>query len=238
MIIGLCDDNDVQLNYINSLINSWSGKTQVECEVSIYHSAEELMFENPITYPFDLLILDIQMGNMNGMDLAKKIRTTDKDINIIFITGVRDYVYEGYVVGALRYLIKPIKEEQFTDLLDESVRRMSHDNLKWHIFTCNGEVIKVKHDDIIYVEAQGHYINIVSTNQSYELKGSISQVTEKLNSTDFFCTHRSYIVNCKHVEKINKADCLLSNGESIPVSRSNYQQFNETFIQYYRRSAL
>ena len=130
------------------------------------------------------------------------------------------------------------KEEQFITLLDEAFSQINVDNKRYYIFTCDGEIVKLNYDDIIYMEARGHYINIVSTNQSYELKESISQVSERLNVEDFFTTHRSYIVNLKHVEKINKADCLLSNGVFIPVSRSNYQQFNKAFIQYYRGSSL
>lgn len=238
MIIGLCDDNDVQLNYVNSLIASWANKRHVKCDIAIYHSAEELVFENAGSYPFDLLILDIQMGEMNGMELAKRIRTTDKNIMIIFITGLSDYVFEGYEVGALRYLLKPLKEEQFTALLNEAFSQMNQDNKRWYIFTCDGEIVKLDYDDIIYIEARGHYVNIVSTGQSYELKGSISQLSEQLNADDFFSTHRSYIVNFKHVEKINKEDCLLSNGVYIPVSRSNYKQLNKAFIQYYRGSSI
>lgn len=238
MVIGLCDDNDVQLNYINALISSWANIRQVENKVFTYHSSEELIFENEDAYPFDLLILDIQMGEINGMELARNIRAVDKNIMIIFITGLRDYVFEGYEVGALRYLLKPVKEEQFMDLLDEAFNRINQDNKGWYIFACEGETVKLNYDDIIYIEARGHYIHIVSTKQNYELKESISQVSKELKRDDFFSIHRSYIINLKHVEKINKADCLMSNGVYVPVSRSNYQGLNKAFIHYYRRSSL
>jgi DNA-binding LytR/AlgR family response regulator len=234
VVIGLCDDNDVQLNYINSLIDSWRSRRQIDCYVFNYHSAEELLFENEGTYPFDLLILDIQMGKMNGMELAKNVRAVDKNLMIAFITGLSDYVYEGYEVGALRYLLKPVKEEQFMAILDESFSRMNKGNKRWYIFTCKGEAVKLSYEDIVYIEARGHYVHIVSTEESYELKGSISQIFQDLNGDDFFSTHRSYIINLKHVEKINKGDCLMSNGVCVPVSRSNYQALNKAFIYYYR----
>jgi DNA-binding LytR/AlgR family response regulator len=238
MIIGLCDDNDVQLNYIKSLITSWMNIGNVKCEVFTYNSAEQLIFENAGSFPFDLLVLDIQMGEMNGMELAKHIREYDKNIMLIFITGLRDYVFEGYEVGALRYLLKPVKEEHFMALLDEAFARMQQDNKRWFIFTHGGEKVKLNYDDIIYVEARGHYIELVTTNQSYELKGSIGQISNELGGDDFFSTHRSYIVNLKHVERINKADCRMSNEASIPVSRGNYQDLNRAFIHYYRGSCL
>lgn len=238
MIIGLCDDNDVQLNYFNSLITSWMSINSVRCNVFTYSSAEQLLFESDGSFPFDLLILDIQMGKMNGMELAKHIRAMDKDILIIFITGLKDYVFEGYEVGALRYLLKPVKEEQFMGLMDEAFSRIHQDNKRWYIFTYNGEKIKLNFDDIIYIEALGHYIDLVSTNQRYNLKGSIGQISKELRGDDFLSTHRSYIINLKHVERINKSDCQMSNGTSIPVSRGNYQDLNKAFINYYKRSSL
>jgi len=238
MIIGLCDDNDVQLNYINSLITSWKNTRNIKCDVFTYHSAEELIFENEGSYPFDLLILDIQMGKMNGMELAKKIREVDKNVMITFLTGLRDYVFEGYEVGALRYLLKPLNEKQFLELLDESFNNLHTDNKNWYIFAHDGESVKLNYDDIIYIEADRHYINLVSTEKTYEIKKSISQLSKELSGYNFFNSHRSYIVNLKHVEKINKSECLMSNGENNPVSRSNYKSLNEAFINYYRGSAL
>lgn len=238
MIIGLCDDNDVQLNYIKSLVTSWKNSRGVKCDVFTYHSAEALIFENEGKYPFDLLILDIQMGKMNGMELAKKIRAVDKNLMIIFLTGLSDYVFEGYEVGALRYLLKPLNEEQFLALLDEYFNRVHQENQDWYIFAHDGETVKLNYDDIMYIEAQGHYIHLVNTVKKYEIKKSISQMAKELSSPKFFVSHRSYIINLKHVEKINKSDCLMSNGAYIPVSRSNYKTLNEAFISYYRGSTL
>lgn len=236
MIIGLCDDNDVQLGYLKSLVASWMKLSNVKCDIFTYTSAEQLIFENNGSFPFDLLILDIQMGQMNGMELARHIRCLDKDILLIFITGLRDYVFEGYEVGALRYLLKPLKEDQFMALLDEAFGRIDQNNRRWYIFTHEGEKVKLSYDDIVYIEARGHYIELVSKNKSYELKGSIGQMYKELGENGFFCTHRSYMVNLKHLERINKSDCMMSNGASIPVSRSSYQNLNKAFIHYYRGS--
>lgn len=238
MRIGLCDDNQVQLNYIQTLIFSWMNLKNIQCHISTYISAEEFIFEHPDTYPFDLLILDIQMGNMNGMELAKNIRATDPNIMIIFLTGLEEYVYEGYEVGALRYLLKPVNEQQLMVLLDESLHKVKRNIHKWYIFTYNGDTMKLNHNDIVYIEARGHYVDLVTTGSHYEIKRNISQLFKDLGESDFFCCHRSYIVNLNHVEKINKSDCVLSTGVSIPVSRGNYSGLNKAFIHYYRRKSL
>lgn len=238
MRIGLCDDNEVQLNYIHTRISAWMNLRNIQCKVSTYSSAEEFIFEHPDTYPFDLLILDIQMGTMNGMELAKNIRAADQNIMIVFLTGLKEYVYEGYEVGALRYLLKPVNEQQLMVLLDEAFHKGQRSNNSWYIFTYNGDAVKLNYDDILYVEARGHYVDLVTTGNHYEIKRNISQLSKELGEDDFFCCHRSYIVNLNHIEKINKSDCLLSTGASIPVSRGNYSGLNKAFIHYYRRKSL
>jgi DNA-binding LytR/AlgR family response regulator len=238
MIIGLCDDDETQLNYIEMLIKGWSKQRHIPCEVLRYCSAEEFLFEQGDRYPFDLIILDIQMKQMNGMELARRIRDVEKDIPIIFLTGIRDYVFEGYEVGALRYLLKPVKEEQLIVAFDEINHDLNSIKKNYYIFRHGGEMMKQDHEGIIYVEALGHYIKMITTGQAYEWKDSISQIGKALNMEDFIYTHRSYIVNLKYVEKINKTDCLLSNGITIPVSRSNYQSLNEAFIKYYRKKLV
>ena len=234
MVIGICDDDDVQLNYLKSQITDWSKVRQVPCEVKLFHSAEELLFDYSDTVPFDLLILDIQMGNMNGMELAKRIRVTDKDIRILFLTGLSDYVFEGYEVRAQRYLLKPVKEEQLFAVLNEVFEGLYQDRKKYYIFNYAGEMVKLDYSSIIIIEALGHYLKLTTLNQVYEWKCNMGQIVKELDPTDFFLIHRSYIVNLKYVNKINKTNCFLSNGLVIPISRTNYQAFNEAFIAYYR----
>lgn len=238
MIIGLCDDDKTQLNYLSALIDTWAKEKNIFYEFKTYHSAEELLFENMESYPFDVLILDIQMGEMNGIELAKKIRTQDENLMIIFLSGVKDYVLDGYEVNAFRYILKPVKVDKLCLLLDEVNNRLKRISKKYYIFNYCGDLIKLEHSEILYIESLKHYVNMVTLDKSYEIKSTITQVISNLGSEEFFNIHRSYIVNLKHVEKINKSSCMLSNGVEIPISRSNYKDFNEAFIKYYRGKLL
>lgn len=238
MIIGLCDDDKTQLEYLSALIKTWASVRNTFCEIKTYHSAEELIFENMESYAFDILILDIQMGDMNGIELAKKIRIQDEELMIIFLTGVKDYVLDGYEVNAFRYILKPVKVDKLYLLLDEVDNKLKKSNKKYYIFNYSGETIKLEQGQILYIESIKHYVNIVTVDKSYEIKSTINQVLSSLEAEDFISIHRSYIVNLKHVDKINKSSCMLSNGVQIPISRSNYKNFNEAFIKYYRGQQL
>ncbi|MDF2698902.1 MAG: two component transcriptional regulator, LytTR family [Haloplasmataceae bacterium] len=232
MNLALCDDHPIYLNYLKKTIENYLLKNVGS--IMLFNSAEAMLFEIGDTVPFDLVILDIQMGKMNGMDLAKKLRKIDANIFIVFITGITDYVYDGYEVGALRYLLKPLKEDELYKILDDVLEKLKSNVIRYYIFTINGEKVKINLSDIIYLEALGHYVLVHTKDQNFEIKKSLNELMKELNSDMFISVHRSFLVNIKHVEKINKDTCLLSNNEEISVSRSNYQKLNERFMMYIR----
>jgi DNA-binding LytR/AlgR family response regulator len=234
MRIALCDDELVILNYLKQKIDAYFKTVQEGFEITMFQSGEELLFKCGDSIPFDLVILDIQMGGMNGLELAKKIRKMDQQIPIIFLTGVADYVFEGYEVGALRYLLKPLKEEQLIPLLEE-VRKEQNKQRQSIIITFNREQVKLYLDEIYYMESMGHYLVIHTQNEAYEIKKSLTEMLKELDDSTFVLTHRSYLVNIEHVTKIKKDTCVLANQSMVPVSRSNYNRLNEQFIAYYRR---
>ncbi len=233
MRICLVDDESSQLDLLNSLIQKWASKNGVDVNISFYSSSEEMLFECEGVFPYDIILLDIQMGEMNGLKLGKKIRETDQTVMIVFVSGIADYVYEGYEVQALRYLLKPVKEEKLYELLSY-VQSKVKNKKSYLIFSLSGEKKKLCFDNIIYFESLGHYITIHSTKGEFDYKYGIGMLWDNLNGTDFVRTHRSYIVNLKYVEKINKSECELNNQEKIPLSRNSYKLVNKKFIDYYK----
>ena len=118
--IAICEDEKVVLDFETSLVNKWAAGRGCSLELDSYISAEQFLFESEDKAPYDVLIFDIQMKNMNGMELAKTLRARGCDAVIIFITGVPDYAIEGYEVGAVRYILKPVKEDVLDGLLDSA----------------------------------------------------------------------------------------------------------------------
>lgn len=121
--IAVCEDEELQADYLKALLDRWQKLCGNRAQVDIYNSAEQFLFEAEERPPYDLLLLDIQMGEMNGMELAREVRGKDKRVKIVFLTGVADYAIEGYGVGAEQYLLKPVKEPEFFALLN----RLSED---------------------------------------------------------------------------------------------------------------
>jgi DNA-binding LytR/AlgR family response regulator len=232
MRICLVDDDATQLDYLKVIIDKWAYEHNVFTELSFYYCAEEMLFENNQSYPFDMIILDVQMGKMNGIELAKTIREYDKKVIIAFVSGMADYVFDGYEVQAVRYILKPINDKKVYELLDFANTQLSKEN-KYLIISVSGEKKKLNYDDIIYIESMGHYTTFHLAESEYDYKYNIGDLCEDLTETEFIRTHRSYVVNMKHVEKITKNECHLIHNIIVPLSRNSYKSVNEKFIQYY-----
>ncbi len=231
MKIAICDDDLVQLEYIRSLVKLWSDRKSEQSNISLFKSAEELLF-NYTPGCFDILLLDIQMDGENGISLAKRIRSFNDDAAIIFITAVSDYVFDGYDVGAIQYLLKPVNENKLFECLDNSHKK----SLSQHkiIFESEQGSTAAAVDDIICLEAFSHKTKLVLSDKELYVNESIGSIEQRLGN-EFFKCHRSYIVNIRHINSIKKYDAVMDNGLIVPVSRRIYNDFNSAFISFYRR---
>ncbi len=227
--IGICDDEQLERDYLHKLVSSFFSVRNLPFKIHTYDSAENFIFEMD---QLDILLLDIQMSGITGMDLARKIREYDKNLSIIFITGVSDYIAEGYDVNARHYLLKPVSEDKLNEVLDKALTSLQTEEKFLMVDTDNGK-IKINFRDIYFLESDGHYINVNCLDAIYQVKSSLAMIEENLNM-DFTKVHRSYIVNIKHISRITKSDIYLDNDTVIPLSRRRYQDVNQQFITYYK----
>ena len=234
MRIAVCDDERALSMQLEALVEHWSGVREHPCSVRTFTSGEELLFETAGSYPFDLILLDIDLGggNLSGLELARKIRETDARVAIAFLTNHPGYVFEGYEVSALRYLMKPVTEEKFSPLLDlvlEQTGRVS----RYLVLEVDGEQRRIEEDGVFYLEARGHTVLLETAEGSLTVKTTLSSLMRQLGA-EFVPTHRSFIVNLRHVERVGRMECLLEGGRSVPVSRGAWEKLNRAFIDYYR----
>lgn len=110
---AICDDNNIDSNYVSNLVNKWANERKYQINIDIFDSAEAFLFHYDGNKDYDILLLDIEMKKMDGVTLAREIRKTNKSVQIVFITGYSDYIADGYDVEALHYLMKPLKEENY-----------------------------------------------------------------------------------------------------------------------------
>lgn len=239
MRICFCDDEASTRSQFERMTAAWAEQRGEAAELQLYNSAEQLLFEvgqpEAQELAFDLILLDIQMGGMDGITLARQLRAQDKRVTLAFLTAAREYVFEGYEVQAVRYLLKPMQQEKVFELLD-----LARQNLQEQpslILNCADEKKKLYLSQIAAIEAQGHYLIFHTTTGQLQQKASLSSLAGHLGDS-FVMSHRSFYVNLAHLLRISRTECTLDTGLTVPVSRGAYKNLNEQFILYYRKEML
>lgn len=230
--IAICDDSTADQDYIMKLAHLWAKKMQHTIHTDVFPSAESFLFHYAGHKDYDILLLDIEMGGMDGVSLAKKLRQDNEKIQIIFITGFPDFISEGYEVSALHYLIKPIGEDALAKTLDRAAANLKKAG-RALVFSVNGETFRVNTGEILYVEALAHFCRFNMTEGAFEVRQNFSEL-EKTLGEGFIRVHRSYLVQISCIKRISKTEVTLDNGDRIPLSRSNYQAVNQAFIRYFK----
>ena len=229
--IAICDDEQKQIEYLTVLVSAWSDKTSVTCTIDTFQSAESFLFDYAEDKNRDILLLDIEMGGMNGVDLAKTIRQTNDTVQIIFITGFPDFIAEGYEVSALHYLMKPVLPEKLHTVLDKAAANLAKSEKRLSI-TYDRQTDFVPLSQIMYIEAQKQYILIHTISETYRMKGSLSDMEKQLDEYFIKC-QRSFVVNLRYVTRI-KNDCvLLKNGSEVPISRGMAEKIGKEIIRLF-----
>ena len=227
--VAICDDERDQIEYIASIVASWSVHEGYHCDIRTFSSAEAFLFEYEEDKAYDILLLDVEMKNMDGIELAKRIRKDSNRAEIIFITSHFEFVGEGYEVDALHYLVKPISEDKLTQVLSKAAEKLSVEPPSV-VISCEGGTVKLYESDILYVESFLHYIVIHTKDNEYRIKENISVFENKL-SDDFYRIHRSYLASLKHVTRISRTSVHIGNTE-LPLSRGKYDDINRAFIEH------
>lgn len=229
---AICEDNDADAQYFCACVSSWAGQKGVTIQAEIFSSAESFLFRYEEDKNYDVLLLDIEMGQTDGVTLAKQIRSTNDDVQIIFITGFPDFMAEGYEVSALHYLMTPVSEEKLSDVLDRALERLGKHE-KYVLLHVDEQKMRIPVSAIICVEVFSHVCVIKTCSEQLHVKYSISEL-EDMFGNDLVRCHRSYLVNPKFIKSITKKEIRLDNNETVPISRSSYQAVNQKFIEYYK----
>lgn len=229
--IAIVDDNQVDAEYVHSILNNWVQERQAGVQVQRFTSAESFLFRYAEDKEWDILLLDIEMGAMDGVSLAKKIRQDNETVQILFITGFADYISEGYEVSALHYLMKPVKQKKLFAVLDRAVAATQKTE-RVILLPVGGEMLRLPVGQVQYVEAFSHTVAIATDADMIYVKMSITEI-EKMLGDDFARCHRSYLVGLKHIARLSKTEVVLDSGKTLPLSRSAAASVHKAFISYY-----
>jgi DNA-binding LytR/AlgR family response regulator len=216
-----------------------SANTSYTFEVSYFFSGETLLqhYKDHGPYTFHVLILDIELGGMSGMETAKKIRSLpDRDVQIIFLTSYPEYVMDSFDVQPFQYLVKPVSYDLFQTKI-MTLCNYIHSSVN-HFFTIKTEQeeIVVRTSDVIAIVKVKHTLaqnklNVITTQQPYMIKGTLLEYSDKLKFP-FLLIHRSVIVNLEYVHRFTATTVIMSNNDEFPLGRSQAKHVKDTYARY------
>ena len=230
---AVCDDNGADAAFVVSLIDKWNqenGNERAIYKTEVFPSAEAFLFAYEENQEYDILLLDIEMGGMSGVELAKRLRQMGAGLQIIFITGYMDYISEGYDVEALHYLIKPVTGEKLGEVLDRAMERIKTRE-RGLVLTLPDGIVRVPLYEIRYIEVQKNYVT-VHAEEDYSMKKTLNELKKELDRS-FFQIHRSYIAGLRCIRKVTRTEVILKDNTILPLSRKVYNDLNQALIHYF-----
>ncbi|MGN1345925.1 MAG: LytR/AlgR family response regulator transcription factor [Eubacteriales bacterium] len=228
--IIICDDCLPDAEAVAVMVRDWAARAETPVRTQIFPSAEAFLFHYAEDKSCDLLLLDVEMNAMSGIDLAREIRRENRRVEIVFITSHFEFCGEGYEVDALHYLPKPVSAAKLAQVLDKAIARLSADAAAITL-SCVGETVRVAEEDILYAETSLHYLTIHTVHGSYTVRENISAFEQRL-SGGFFRIHRSYLVSLRRITRISRTSVTLCGTIELPLARGNYDAVNRAFIEY------
>lgn len=227
--IVICDDEKHMSAHIRSCVSDFFRKKNRETSLRMFSSGEELLSYNG---QIDILFLDIQMKGMDGMETARKLRADQFRGFLVFITVLKEMVFQSFEVQAYDYLVKPVDKKQFEKTMERLYASMQNAREDSLLVQKGYEGRIIPKDEIVFCEVIDRkiYLNLASGDvvDYYE---RIENLEAKLDKHFYRC-HRSYLINLKHLKGYKNGTACMDNGKKIPVSRLRSKEFSGVVLQY------
>ncbi len=232
MRIAICDDEFLFMDAICPLLEQWAKERRVKLTLHRFTNGDDLI-EAHRNEEMDLIILDVIMPLLSGMDAARELRNQNDMVPIIFLTSSKEYALDSYEVRAFNYLIKPVDPAKLFLTLDEFLKNFNQSKNTYTAKTADG-FSRIAINDVDYLEAQNKQVLVhMSDGRIIAVRELFSRCAEVFSlENGFFCCHRSYIVNLSNVERFSKKEVSTICHAVVPISRNHYAAFKEAYFNH------
>ena len=227
--VAIVDDIGADAEFVKGILTDWAYARQSVVQAEVFPSAESYLFRYAEDKNWDILLLDIEMGAMDGVTMAKRVRRDNEAVQIVFITGYSDYIAEGYEVAALHYLMKPVNSEKLLTVLDRAMEKRKQEERCLNL-EAYGEMVRIPFYEIRYLDVHQNYVT-VHAKADYTVKRTLGDFEKVLD--DRCCrVGRSLIVNLNCIQRVTKTEVRLSDGTVLPLPRGAYEPLNRAIIAH------
>ncbi|MCI9442640.1 MAG: response regulator transcription factor [Ruminococcus sp.] len=231
MEIAVLEDEKIIREHICALIK----KQELKSHIEPYAAGEELIASGK---QFDIVFLDIQMEGMNGIETARRLRKRQEDAVLIFITGMKEYVFDALDLYAFQYLLKPLDEKKFAEVLERAAREVGKKEDKKYLFIKTRN-LTLDQTDIMYIESKAKKVEIhtAKAKKTIEIYASMDELESQLGE-EFYRCHRAYIVNMAYITEYDSESITLTNGDRIYLAKKKYKEFVKTYMWHLQNGGV
>ncbi len=235
--IAVCDDEDYFRKNLKELISVYMTEQGYAFQIDTFCSGEEFMSLGMEMMNYTIVFLDISMGEIDGVTVAKEIRKISQETFIVFVTAYVDYALEGYKINVIRYLLKDNNsiENAVKECIDAVVEKMDY-VVKKKIFTFHeGGRKEVSLERLLYIESRLHKLEfhvMEDTMKIYTMYATLNEIERDLKNANFIRIHQSFLVNLKYVINVLRYKVILMNGEELIIPKARYKKVKDSFTAY------
>ena len=230
--IALCDDDARALPVISGAAESAFNAAGIQTEIQHFSSGKALLKALENTH-YQLILLDIEMPQISGMDLARQLRPALPNVKMIFITSHVEYAIDAYELSIFRYVPKQELEKRLPGAITDALTLLSLEEGRVYTIQTNSRLERIPYRDVLYISKDGKNALITTENGTSPVRKSLQKVFDELDAEEFLFIDRGCIVNLIHVMQIRDASAVLKDGTCLPVSRSHLQDVKEKINEYW-----
>lgn len=230
--VGICDDGEQFACTLERYILQYAEINSIKVDTQVFTLPEKLLRHIQKEGVFDLLFLDIQLGKMTGVELAKELRSDLKNeiIQIVFVSAFQHYALQLFDIRLFNFLVKPIEYKDIEYIMDE-YSKLYKFLPNYFEYSIGKQSFKINTQTIIYFQSCGKKVRMVTQDGEKEFYGKLSDIILRINENCFCAVHKSYVVNIRYVSRYGADSVLMVNGETVPVSRSMRGSVNKYIME-------